>query len=185
MIRKFIYKNQEIKFLIKKTKRLSGLKITISGGKKYALVTKPFFVSDKTVEKFLKEKADWILAAREKLKNNKPKLLTFGNYQEFLRNKNQARKLVKEKIEKYNSFYKFSYTKIYIRNQKTRWGSCSSRGNLNFNYRLLFLEEKFQDYIIVHELCHLKEMNHGKNFWNLVSKQIPDYKEIRKNLKKI
>ncbi len=70
MIRKFIYKNQEIKFLIKKTKRLSGLKITISGGKKYALVTKPFFVSDKTVEKFLKEKADWILAAREKLKNN-------------------------------------------------------------------------------------------------------------------
>ena len=83
----------------------------------------------------------------------------------------------------YNEIYQFSYNKIYIKNQKTRWGSCSGKKNLSFNYRILFLPKKLQDYIIVHELCHLKELNHSKRFWSLVARVFPDYQNIRNELR--
>lgn len=94
-----------------------------------------------------------------------------------------ARKLVHERLEYFNQFYHFSYNTVAIRNQKTRWGSCSSKGNLNFSVRILTLTVEEQDYLIVHELCHLKEFNHSQNFWDLVALQIPDYKRIRKVLR--
>ncbi len=68
-------------------------------------------------------------------------------------------------------------------NQRTKWGSCSKKGNLNFNYKIALMPEKIADYIVVHELCHLKEFNHSRKFWNLVVKIIPDYLEIKKELK--
>jgi len=92
---------------------------------------------------------------------------------------------VLNRLGHFNQFYGFEYKRISIRNQKTRWGSCSKKGNLNFNYKLLFLSQEQADYIIVHELCHLKEMNHSKRFWNLVLESILDYKNVRKSLKKL
>lgn len=102
---------------------------------------------------------------------------------DWKKDKEKFLKIATKKVEKYNNFYNFSYKKINIRDQKSRWGSCSSKGNLNFNYRVFLLPEKEMDYVIVHEICHLKEMNHSKIFWNLVEKKSPDYKKIRKNLK--
>ncbi len=93
-----------------------------------------------------------------------------------------ARKLVHMKLEYFNQFYNFSYKKVFIKNQKTRWGSCSSNNNLNFNYRIVDLAPELQDYLIVHELCHLQEFNHGKAFWDLVATQIPNYETLRKKL---
>jgi len=83
-----------------------------------------------------------------------------------------------------NRFYGFKIGSVAIRNQKTRWGSCSGKGNLNFNYKVMFLPKEFADYIIVHEICHIKEMNHSIDFWNLVGISIPDYRRIRRELKK-
>lgn len=103
---------------------------------------------------------------------------------EYEKLKESARVLVKEKLEYWNQFYSFSYKRIFIRAQRTRWGSCSSRGNLSFNYRILFLSPELQDYLIVHELCHLSEMNHGSNFWVLVGRTIPKYKTLRRILRK-
>jgi predicted metal-dependent hydrolase len=80
--------------------------------------------------------------------------------------------------------YGFRINKVSVRNQKTRWGSCSARGNLSFNYNLVQYKKEIIDYVIVHELCHLKEMNHSEKFWHLVEKFCPDYKILRKELKK-
>jgi predicted metal-dependent hydrolase len=102
----------------------------------------------------------------------------------YLRHKEQARALVHERIRFYNQFYNFRFNRIAIKNTKSMWGSCSAKGNLNFNYRIVFLPPPLADYLIVHELCHLYEFNHSKRFWNLVAATIPAYKELRKELKK-
>ena len=75
------------------------------------------------------------------------------------------------------------YGRITIREQKTRWGSCSSKGNLNFNWKLVLLAPELLDYVVVHELAHRREMNHSKNFWKIVEAELPDYRERRARLK--
>ncbi len=102
---------------------------------------------------------------------------------DYLNNKNQAYYIAKERLEYFNQFYNYKWNNIVIRNQKTRWGSCSRKGNLNFNYKIALITKEASDYIIVHELCHLGEFNHSKNFWDLVAKTIPDYKKIRSDLR--
>lgn len=80
------------------------------------------------------------------------------------------------RVAYYHTFTGGNYTSITVRDQRSRWGSCSSRGTLSFNYRLLFAPPKVLDYVVVHELCHLTHMNHSKDFWNLVEQIMPDYR---------
>lgn len=105
-------------------------------------------------------------------------LLRYAKYKEL------ALEIAHRKMEEFNKVYNFKYNRISIKNQKTRWGSCSKSGNINFNYKIALLSDRLTDYIIVHELCHLGEFNHSKNFWNLVEKTIPDYEQRREELKK-
>lgn len=118
----------------------------------------------------------YISRAKGRIKKPKRKSLNYIKY------KKDAATLVKERLEYFNQFYNYKYGRVAIRNQKTRWGSCSKKGNLNFNYKIVLLSPKQADYIIVHELCHLKEFNHSERFWILVAKVVPDYKEVRKSL---
>lgn len=99
--------------------------------------------------------------------------------------KQQALTLVLQRVAHFNAYYNFTYNKVSIRNQKTRWGSCSTRGNLSFNVKILLLSPEMQDYLVVHELCHLKEFNHSKQFWSLVEEQIPEYQTIRQKMRQI
>ena len=99
--------------------------------------------------------------------------------------KEEARRLVHERLAYYNSaFYQYPYGRVSIKNHKTRWGSCSSKGNLNFNYKIVFLPQHLADYIIVHELCHLGEFNHSAAFWKLVERADPEYRKHRIELRK-
>ncbi|MDB5254321.1 MAG: putative metal-dependent hydrolase [Parcubacteria group bacterium] len=100
----------------------------------------------------------------------------------YLKHKEAARALVIERLEHFNLFYTFQYKRIFIKNHKSRWGSCSKQGNLNFNYRIIFLPPKLADYLIVHELCHLGEFNHSPRFWDLVEQTLPDWKKRRREL---
>jgi predicted metal-dependent hydrolase len=72
-----------------------------------------------------------------------------------------------------------SYTRLTVRDQKSRWGSCSSKGALNFNWRLVLAPHDVLDYVVVHEVCHLAEHHHGPSFWRLVERRRPDYRESR------
>lgn len=94
-----------------------------------------------------------------------------------------ARALVHARLAHFNQFYQFQYNKVFIKNQRTRWGSCSSNRNLNFNYRIITLAPELQDYLIVHELCHLQEFNHSQAFWDLVALQVPNYQALRTQLR--
>ena len=137
-----------------------------------------------TTEKFVQQNSEWVsdkMKAMKKIGSNN--LLLRRDKKEYQKVKEYARDFITKRLEKHNEFYGFEYKNIAIRNQKTRWGSCSKKGNLNFNYKIILLPERHADYIIVHELCHLKEFNHSKSFWNLVSQTIPEYKEIKRRLK--
>jgi predicted metal-dependent hydrolase len=80
--------------------------------------------------------------------------------------------------------YRFNPGQVRIRNQKTRWGSCSASGNISLNYKLMKYRKELIDYVIIHELCHLKEMNHSPRFWKLVECLIPEYKPLKRELKR-
>ncbi len=103
--------------------------------------------------------------------------------------KTSALTLVTSRLSHFASIYKtthqipLTYHRVTIRNQSSRWGSCSRKGNLSFNYRIALLPPELADYIIVHELCHLGEFNHSKKFWDLVEKTIPNWPQLRAELK--
>lgn len=131
---------------------------------------------DNLIKKYFKVRVR-VVRRRIRIKNKK------GSKSEYLKYKNQALELVRNKLEHFNKFYNFKYNKVTVRNQSTRWGSCSKSGNLNFNYKLALLPENLVDYVVVHELCHLGEFNHSKNFWDLVARTVPDFKERRQELR--
>lgn len=94
-----------------------------------------------------------------------------------------ARRVIIEKVRKYAALMGVTYGKVTIKNQRSRWGSCSSKGNLNFNCLLMLAPDSVVDYVVVHELSHRIHMNHSKDFWLQVESIMPDYKEKEKWLK--
>ena len=100
----------------------------------------------------------------------------------------EARKMAEARVARFGAYYEarhgVRHARVSIRKQKTRWGSASTRGTLSFNYRIVFLPSELADYIVVHELCHLKEMNHSARFWALVVETVPDWRERRKALRR-
>lgn len=177
-------KNQKIDYQIKTSNRIKYMRLSIYQDGSF-IITRPRGVSENIIEKFIIQKSNWIIDKIKNFSQNKPKISKIESRKIYLQYKEPARRMIENKITKLNKFYNFKYNRISIRNQKTRWGSCSRRGNLSFSYKILFLSEYLAEYIIVHELCHLKEFNHSYKFWNLISKIIPNYLEIRKELKKI
>lgn len=99
--------------------------------------------------------------------------------------KELARSVILERLAYWNALYGHTYKRVAIRNQVSRWGSCSTKLNLNFNYRLIFLPQELMDYVIVHELCHLKHFNHGADFWLLIEEKMPKYREHKAELQSI
>ena len=95
----------------------------------------------------------------------------------------QAAKLIKKRADNLSTELGLTYNRLIIRGQKTRWGSCSNKGNLSFNWRLIMAPESVIDYVIIHEITHLKEMNHTKRFWQLVGRRCPQWREHKKWLK--
>ena len=139
------------------------------------------------IDSFLQQKEDWVLrhlARIEKQKEEKasperPPL----SAEDKARYRAAAREIFTRKAEYYARIMGVTYGRISIREQKTRWGSCSAKGNLNFNWRLIFAPEEVLDYVVVHELAHRKEINHSRAFYAVVESVLPDYRRARKWLR--
>lgn len=175
-------KLDKIEYKLKKSIRSKNIRISVSYGAG-VLVTAPQFVSNKTIDDFVGKNAVWI---REKMHNFlklKDKKIIKTGRRDYLKNKEIARRIISQRVEYYNKYYNFKFNRISIKNQKTLWGSCSGDGNLNFNYALIKLSKEMLDYVIVHEMCHLWEFNHSKEFWRLVGLTIPNCKKIKKEMK--
>lgn len=160
------------------------------GSSSEVTVRMPLRASLERVQTFVTSKKEWIEKTLVKFKRREKKFegalkLSKGNSADLKIYKAVAKKLVDEKLREFNKFYGFEYKKITIRNTASRWGSCSKKGNLSFSYRIVMLPPELVDYLVVHELCHLKELNHSANFWSLVAKSIPDYKKSRKSLRQV
>ncbi|MCF7815661.1 MAG: M48 family metallopeptidase [Candidatus Pacebacteria bacterium] len=125
----------------------------------------------------------WIF--KRKIYRRKRRSVSKSSQAHYEAHKEKARAVVEVRLAYWNEFYKHLYKRVAIRNQKSRWGSCSSKRNLNFNYRIIFLPELLIDYIIVHELCHLAELNHSARFWEHVELALPDYVVRRAQLRAV
>lgn len=165
------------------SRRARSLRISV-GASGTVKVTRPIAMRESVMLGFLEKHEEWVLEQISKQKAKPQPLLARYSRQDYLLHKAKSLDLVRKLVAEMNSLYQFSYASISVGNQRSRWGSCSMRKNLNFNYKIIFLPRELQEYLIVHELCHLAELNHSARFWKLVAQTIPDWKNRRKELKK-
>lgn len=116
-------------------------------------------------------------------RRRKPRKASAGKKRHYAANKEGARKVILARLNELNAHYNFVYHKVAIRSQRSRWGSCSKKGNLNFNYQIATLPPHLLDYVLVHELCHLSVFNHSPQFWALVAEVLPNHRTLRAELR--
>lgn len=150
-------------------------------------VRAPMRMSDTAVRNFIQERSGWIEKHLRKMRDRQEELRAkpeeILTMEELRALAQEAVNYIPDRVSFYAPKIGVNYGRITIRNQKSRWGSCSSRGNLNFNCLLMLTPPEIIDYVVVHELCHRLEMNHSRYFWEEVERVMPDYKSRRKWLK--
>ncbi len=159
--------------IIRSKRKTIAIQVTAEG----VLVRAPERMTEKAIRRYVEENRDWLLAhvkrMEERQKNQPP--VEKLSLEEIRRLADQATRVIPERVKYYAPIVGVTYGRITIRNQKTRWGSCSAKGNLNFNCLLMLAPPEVIDSVVVHELCHRKEMNHSKAFYAEVRRVYPDY----------
>ncbi len=141
------------------------------------IVKSPFFVTKKTIHNFLEKHQNWIV---KKLQNTRKSIIDSDKIEFY---KEKARKYIPWRVAELAEKNWLTYNVIKITSARTRWGSCTSKKNLNFSFRLILAPKEVIDYVIIHELSHLIHMNHSRRFWTQVAEMMPDYKVHEKWLK--
>ena len=170
-------------YTVIKSKRKT-LALQIKNGE--IIVRAPLKISDREIERFVSEHSEWIEKHLKKSRERAERVeritpLTSAEIKELTK---RAKILFGERVAHYASLLGVSYGKITVRRQRTRWGSCNSKGDLNFNLALMLAPPRVLDSVVVHELCHRKEMNHSACFYSEMARIFPDYKECRDYLVK-
>lgn len=168
-----------MQYSLRRSRRARYLRVVVQADGDIT-VTAPERVSLSTVDSFVRRNDEWIRRALTRVRKNRVIYVSRGD---IPRLKREASALVHELVERYARRYGFTYNRITIRAQRARWGSCSKSGNLSFNYKLAALPIEIAAYVVVHEVCHLGELNHSPAFWRLVEREIPHHRELRKRLR--
>ncbi len=152
------------------------------------LVRAPYRASDREIRQFVSEKSEWLEKHFEMARRRREELEGMPREQALTMDEirsmaDEAMKVIPERVRHYAPIVGVDYGRITIRNQRTRWGSCSGKGNLNFNCLLMRTPPEVLDYVVVHELCHRKEMNHSGRFWAEVERVLPEYRKARQWLR--
>lgn len=149
-------------------------------------VRAPYHLSDVRIREFVESKQTWILkhlAIMQDRQAHDPIPAGVISDKELRHMTKEARIIIPERVKYFAKIIGVTYGQITIRHQKTRWGSCSSSGNLNFNCMLMATSPELIDYVVVHELCHRKQLNHSPLFWKEVEEILPDYRNLRSRLR--
>lgn len=170
--------------IIRSSRRTLSLQVKNDG---QVIVRAPRHVTLQEIAAFVRKNSAWLHKHLEKVRKEKElnaaspvQPLTMDDIQKLA---DEALRVIPGRVAHFAPLVGVTYGRITVRNQRTRWGSCSSKGNLNFNCLLMLAPSEILDYVVVHELCHRKEMNHSPKFWAEVAKVIPDYKERQKWLR--
>ncbi len=168
--------------VIRSRRKTISLQVINSGE---VLVRAPVFTSNFVIRSFVESKSAWIEKQQKHIALQEQKLINAEPLSEIERQEllMQARLYFQEKTAYYARLVGVRYGRISIRHQKSKWGSCSSKGNLNYNALLMLAPESVRDYVIVHELCHRIHMNHSPRFWEEVQRVLPDYSHAKRWLK--
>ncbi len=164
--------------IIRSKRRTLCLQIKRDGS---VVVRAPFRTSERVIDDFVNKHTDWINKRLISVKSKKEYEATDKETVEKL--KRQAKEIILPRVSYFSEIMGVFPERVSINSARTRFGSCSSKKSLNFSYRLVFYPPEAIDYVCVHELAHLTEMNHSKKFWAIVEKYLPDYKERKKLLK--
>ena len=159
-----------------------SISASVKGG--VLTVRAPRGISDELIEQFLKKHANWIETHIQKAKRNVERFSSLTDA-EIKKLKCDAKEYMTRKSEYYSKIMGVKYGRISITSAKTRFGSASSKGNISYSWRIMLYPEEARDYVVVHELAHLIEMNHSRRFYAIIAKIMPDYKERIKLLQEI
>jgi len=167
--------------LFERSRRAKHLNISLKPFKKMRVAV-PYGVSFRAAKKFALRNKDWIAKHQERIrrieKQQKEDALKLSGI-----NQREARAMLVGKLEELAEAYGFFYNRVFIRNQKTRWGSCSARNNISLNIKLILLPAGLRDYVLLHELTHTRIKNHSPEFWAELAKYVGDARMLRKKLK--
>lgn len=167
--------------IIRSSRKTLAVQIKPDGS---VIVRAPLRLPQREIQRFLEEKSAWITATLEKVRAANQVGQTQPLTPEDIRTlADKALQVLPERTKYYAERMGVTYGRITIRNQTTRWGSCSAQGNLNYNCLLMLAPPEVQDYVVVHELSHRRHMDHSADFWAEVERYLPDYKIHRKWLK--
>jgi predicted metal-dependent hydrolase len=175
--------NETIPYTLRKNPRARRMRLAVHWDGS-VMLTMPARSTLSFAESFVYRQRQWLLDKLAFFRGLPPldPVALYGR-REYLQYRDAARVLVSSKLAEFAPRFGVSYGRVSIRNQKTCWGSCSRKGNLNFNYKILFLPAHVQDYVIVHELAHVRELSHSPRFWALVASVVPDYAARRRELR--
>ena len=172
--------------LIRSSRKTIAIQVSPDGS---VTVRAPNRCSRAAAEEYVQKNREWIRRTQAQLQNRAREQKDYRERlpewtkEDYEKHQELARQVLQRRAEYYARQMQVSYGRVAVKDQKTRWGSCSAKGNLNFNWRLILAPGEVLDYVVVHELAHRREMNHSVRFWNLVESVLPDYQQRKRWLK--